>query len=266
MRRTLAAFQQRIWWGINMKLTAKLKKDIHLHAAEMYPNECCGVIVDDEYVRCRNTSQQKDMFEIHHEDLANAEDRGEIRAYVHSHPDATARASELDLHQIELHQKPWVICAYPDLDFQIYEPSGYQAPLVGRNYFHGWQDCYSLIRDFYQRELNIELPDFKRNDKWWESKDHASLYLENFEKAGFYEVDTPKYGDMLICRVGRTEHPNHAAIWLGGQGGLKSEQTEPCIGSTLILHHPYERKSVREIFGQQWQQRVVKVVRHVKNN
>ncbi|MDM8440250.1 NlpC/P60 family protein, partial [Acinetobacter baumannii] len=108
----------------------------------------------------------------------------------------------------------------------------------------------------------------QRDDAWWEDKDHPSLYLENYEKAGFYEVESPQYGDMLVCRVGRTEHPNHAVVWLGDNGQLKSEQTETCIGSTLILHHPYNRKSVREIYGQQWKDRTVKILRHrdVKNN
>ncbi|MGQ0979449.1 C40 family peptidase [Acinetobacter baumannii] len=251
-----------------MKLTAKLKKAIMAHADECYPHECCGVIIDKQYIPCRNISKNSDQFEIHPEDLAIAEDQGEILAYVHSHPDGTTKASELDLIQIELHKTPWVICSYPDLDFQVYEPFGYRAPLVGRNYFHGWQDCYALIRDFYSRELGVELMDFERKDAWWEDKDHPSLYLENYEKAGFYEVDTPQYGDMLVCRVGRTEHPNHAVVWLGDNGQLKSEQTEHCIGSSLILHHPYNRKSVREIYGQQWKDRTVKILRHkdVKNN
>ena len=249
-----------------MKLSAKVKKAIHLHAAEMYPQECCGVIVEGAYIRCRNISQQKDAFEIHHEDLAKAEDQGEIQAYVHSHPDATTRASDLDLHQIELHEKPWVICAYPDLDFAVYEPCNHQFPLIGRNYHHGWQDCYSIVRDFYLRELDIELIDFKRVDRWWESSENESLYLDNFAKANFIEVNDLKYGDVMLCRVGRTEHVNHAVIWLGDKGALKSEQAEACIGQSLILHHPYGRKSVREIFGQQWQERVAKVVRHAKNN
>ena len=74
------------------------------HADECYPHECCGVIVGKEYIRCRNVSAQSDQFEIHPEDLAMAEDQGEILAYVHSHPDGTTRASELDLIQIELHK------------------------------------------------------------------------------------------------------------------------------------------------------------------
>lgn len=249
-----------------MKLTAKLKKAIQAHAAEVYPSECCGAIVGKEYIPCRNISGNKDQFEIHHKDLAKAEDLGEIQAFVHSHPNASARASEIDLIQIELHEKPWVICAYPDIEFQVYEPCGYKAPLVGRNYIHGIQDCYSIVRDFYERELGIKLIDFEREDAWWESKENKSLYLDGFGEAGFVEVSDLQYGDVMLCRVGRTEHVNHAVIWLGDQTDLKSEQTEACVGSSIILHHPYGRKSVREVFGPQWQERVAKVVRYAKNN
>ena len=249
-----------------MKLTEKLKKAIQTHAAEVYPDECCGVIVDKEYIPCRNISDDKNQFEIHHEDLARAEDLGEIQAYVHSHPDASAQASEIDLLQIELHEKPWVICAYPDIEFKVHHPHGYKAPLVGRNYIHGIQDCYAIVRDFYEREMGIALIDFEREDKWWESKENKSLYLDGFGEAGFVEAYDMQYGDVLLCRVGRTEHVNHAVIWLGDNAELKSEKTEPCIGSALILHHPYGRKSCREIFGLQWQERVVKVVRYAQNN
>lgn len=248
-----------------MKLTAKLKKAIQTHAAECFPLECCGLIVNNTYVPCRNISDNKDQFEIHHKDLAKAEDTGEIQAYVHSHPNASARASEIDLLQIELHQKPWVICAYPDIEFQVYEPCGYKAPLVGRNYIHGIQDCYSIVRDFYERELGVYLPDYEREDAWWEFKESKSLYLDGFGEAGFIEVNDLQYGDVMLCRVGRTEHVNHAIIWLGDQTELKSEQTEACVGSSIILHHPYGRKSVREVFGRQWQERVVKVVRYENN-
>ena len=253
-------------WCKDMKLTVKLKKAILAHAEQCYPGECCGVIVGKEYIPCRNIAQHQQQFEIHHEDLANAEDKGEILAYVHSHPDGSAQPSQVDLVQMNLHKKPWVICSYPDGDIQLHKPTGYQSPLVGRNYFHGLQDCYSLIRDFYSREYGIPLPDFERSDKWWEDANHQPLYLDNFGKAGFVEVDTPKRGDVLLCRVGRTEHVNHAVIYLADDASLKSEQTEPCIGSALILHHPYGRKSVREVYGQQWIERTVKVLRHVEND
>lgn len=87
-----------------MKLNKKLKAAILSHAEECFPAECCGVIVSGEYIPCRNVAE-KGQFQIHHEDLAHAEDQGEIQAYVHSHPNATTRASDLDLLQIELHEK-----------------------------------------------------------------------------------------------------------------------------------------------------------------
>ena len=248
-----------------MQLTDEIKAAIQAHAAECFPAECCGLIVNDVYVQCRNISKHTDQFEIHPEDLVAAEDSGETQAFVHSHPNASARASELDLLQIELHEKPWVICAYPDIEFQVYEPCGYKAPLVGRNYIHGIQDCYSIVRDFYERELGINLIDFERKDAWWEHKESKSLYLDGFGEAGFIEVNDLQYGDVMLCRVGRTEHVNHAIIWLGDQTALKSEQTEACVGSSIILHHPYGRKSTREVFGHQWQERVVKVVRYENN-
>lgn len=248
-----------------MELSETIKAAIQAHAAECFPAECCGLIVNNTYVSCRNIAKHADQFEIHHKDLARAEDAGEIQAFVHSHPNASARASELDLLQIELHQKPWVICAYPDIEFQVYEPCGYKAPLVGRNYIHGIQDCYSIVRDFYERELGINLIDFEREDAWWEHKESKSLYLDGFGEAGFIEVNDLQYGDVMLCRVGRTEHVNHAIIWLGDQTALKSEQTEACVGSSIILHHPYGRKSTREVFGHQWQERVVKVVRYENN-
>ena len=248
-----------------MQLTDEIKAAIQAHAAECFPLECCGLIVNNAYVPCRNIAKHTDQFEIHPEDLVAAEDSGEIQAFVHSHPNASARASELDLLQIELHEKPWVICAYPDIEFQVYEPCGYKAPLVGRNYIHGIQDCYSIVRDFYVRELGINLIDFEREDAWWEHKESKSLYLDGFGEAGFIEVNDLQYGDVMLCRVGRTEHVNHAIIWLGDQTALKSEQTEACVGSSIILHHPYGRKSVREVFGHQWQERVVKVVRYENN-
>ncbi|MFX6160452.1 phage tail protein, partial [Acinetobacter baumannii] len=41
-----------------MKLTAKIKKAVMAHADECYPHECCGVIVDKEYIPCRNVANK----------------------------------------------------------------------------------------------------------------------------------------------------------------------------------------------------------------
>ncbi|STZ06365.1 C40 family peptidase [Moraxella ovis] len=253
-----------------MRLTKSLKQAIIAHALDCYPAECCGVIVNNKYIACTNTAHGNEQFILCPKDFARAESLGEIQAIVHSHPDSGVLPSDLDKLQIELHGVPWVIVAVSKQDygdepaFGVYEPCGYRPLLLGRNYIHGVQDCYAIVRDFYARELDIELPDFDRTDAWWEDPNHAPLYEQNFEKAGFVEVnkDNLQYGDVLLCRVGRTHHVNHAVIWLGDNDALKSEVTPPCVGNTLILHHPYGRQSVREIYGKGWADRVVLVVRH----
>lgn len=260
-----------------LKLTKKIKDDILYHAKQCYPEECCGLIVGGEYIPCRNVAKQHNQFEIYYKDWARAEDLAEsqnksIEAIVHSHPDATNKASQLDLLQLEAHGIPWVIVSYSQKDgavpndFAVYEPSGYRTPLLGREYIHAYQDCYTLVQDFYARELGIILPNFERRDRWWEDKESPSLYVDNFSQAGFVEVHTTeyKYGDLLICRVGRTEHLNHAVIWLGSQTHFISEESDSCVGNTIILHHPYGRNSTREIFGQSWAERVGLVLRHTE--
>ncbi|ELA08720.1 putative metal-dependent protease of the PAD1/JAB1 superfamily protein [Moraxella macacae 0408225] len=253
-----------------MKLTKSLKSAIIAHALDCYPAECCGVIVNGNYIPCVNTAVDNEQFTICPKDFAKAESFGKIQAIVHSHPDGGVLPSDLDKLQIELHGLPWVIVAVSKHEygekpsFGLYQPCGYKPPLLGRNYIHGVQDCYAIVRDFYEREFGILLLEFERTDAWWEDPMHLPLYEQNFENAGFLAVDKHhlQYGDILLCRVGRTHHVNHALIWLGNNGVLTSEMTPPCVGNTLILHHPYGRQSVREIYGKQWADRTVLAVRH----
>ena len=78
------------------------------------------------------------------------------------------------------------------------------------------------------------------------------------------ETDLQKH-DVILCRVGRTHHVNHALIYVG-DGKLKSETTPDCVGNALILHHPHGSLSVREIYGDNWQRRTAMVVRHQASN
>jgi cell wall-associated NlpC family hydrolase len=116
------------------------------------------------------------------------------------------------------------------------EPSGYQAPLVGRQWSHGVLDCYAIIRDWYKLERNIELLDFERRDEWW--KIGENLYLDNFEKAGFRKttLDKLQKGDVILMTI-NSPVPNHGAVYLG---------------DNMILHHVHGRLSTRDIFGGYW--------------
>lgn len=240
-------------------LTKSIKAAIIDHAKAEHPRESCGVIVGKEYIPCKNIAADDAQFEIDPMDLVGAEKKGGIRAYVHSHPDGSTEPSMPDRVQMNLHGLPWVIANGSEM--AIHEPDGYQAPLLGREYHHGLMDCYTLVRDYYQRELGITLNDYERQDCWWESKDSKPLYVDNFKKEGFVEVDTIQKHDLILARLGRTEHINHALVFIG-DGELKSERTEDVIGDCLVLHHPYGRDSIREIYGEAWQRRAAMIIRH----
>lgn len=254
-----------------MKLTTTLKNNIHAHAKSAYPAECCGLIIGGEYYPCDNIAHDPSQtFEIDPMQYVALSYKGEIQAIVHSHPDGNAEPSEVDRVQMGLHGVDWVICGFgyhadggQYCDIKTHKPTAYTAPLLGREYHHGVQDCYSLVRDYYKRELGMKLPDFPRTDDWWEDESHEPLYQNNFKKAGFDVVHDLQKHDVILCRVGRTHHINHALVYLG-DGTLTSETTPPVVGDSLVLHHPHGRLSVREIYGESWGKRTAMVVRHAR--
>lgn len=243
-------------------LTKTIKKAINDHADECHPKEACGVIVGKEYMPCTNVSPDENQFEISPTDLVRASSKGKIKAYVHSHSgfgEASTKPSQLDMIQMGLHGLPWVIANGVDVD--LYQPADYKAPLIGRDYYHGFLDCYTLVKDYYQRELGITLNDYERSDEWWADAKSKPLYLDNFKKEGFIEVDTIQKHDLILCRLGRTEHVNHALIFIG-DGTLKSETTDAVISDCLVLHHPYSQQSLREMYSDSWQRRAAVIIRH----
>lgn len=230
-----------------------LVPDVLAHAAGCAPQECCGVAIVVKgklrYWPCKNMSKTVNSFHIDPEDYAAAEDLGEIVGICHSHVYSSPNPSEADLAMCELTGLPWLIVNHPTGSWHKFEPSGYQAPLVGRNYHHGVLDCYQIIKDYYQRERGIELPHFHRDDQWWVSG--QNLYLENFGKAGFICVGDGDHkgirkGDVLLMQIA-SPVPNHAAIYLG---------------DGVILQHVAGRLSSRDIYGGYWAKHTTHVLRH----
>lgn len=233
------------------------------HAAEDYPREACGLVLrhpdgGQAYAACRNQAEGDDQFRIHPEDFAAAEDLGELLAVFHSHPDSDARPTMADRVSAELHGLPWVIVSHPGGDVLTFQPSGFKAPLLGRPFFHGMLDCWSLCRDYYARERGLQFPDYPREDAWWE-RTATSMYTELYREAGFRRVEVADVapGDMLVMRVGRTLTENHAGIYLGSDPFLRSEPEAPALGGQgpFMLHHLYGRSSERVVFGGNWAER-----------
>ena len=256
-----------------MRLSANIKHAIERHALADYPREACGLIIANgdkqRYIACRNTAEHGQDFRLPAEDYAAAEEQGQVLAVVHSHIGRDAQPSEADLVSCEATGLPCHIVAVGQdagedapkiLSWHSFEPSGYVAPLVGRTFHHGQLDCYTLIRDFYSRELNIEIPDFERPDNWWDDPEMGELYLDNFEKAGFVHTDgQPRYGDVILMQY-RSERTNHGGVYLGDTPLNSQPGLHPVPNA--LLHHAMPRLSERTLYAGYWQDITRMIVRH----
>lgn len=214
-------------------LNAEIKEAIVAHALEVQPAECCGVIIakgKQQFVRrCRNDSEEPDKhWRCNTEDQMAAEDEGEIVATYHSHIHRPPVASDADKATAEKNKLPSIILCLPPLTWGCYLPNGWEAPLLKRPFVHGVLDCYSLMQDYFKRELGIILPDYYRADRWWEKNPEADLYMKHFAEAGFVQVfDGIQKHDVILMELKSTV-PNHAAVYLG---------------DGIMLHHPPDKLS-----------------------
>lgn len=234
-----------------MKIEDKIIDAVRAHAATSAPDECCGVVIvrdgKQRYIACRNISRNgRDTFILHPADYAAAEEQGEVVRIVHSHPFASPEPSQADKVACESTGIPWLIVNHPLGHYVDHMPNGYEPPLIGRQFIHGVLDCYTLVSDYYQKELGIDMPRVSRNDAWWNKG--QNLYMDNFANAGFVRVDGEplQKHDGLLMQI-RSPVPNHAAVYLGDD---------------MILHHMYSRLSSRDVYGGYWQKSTVIHLRH----
>jgi cell wall-associated NlpC family hydrolase len=171
---------------------------------------------------------------------------GEISAVLHTHVNYTSRASEADKVGCNATKVPWLIYSLLDDSYTIINPEYTRPPLIGRVWYHGVQDCYTLLQDYYKQELNLTLREYPRQIEWWYRGDN--LYEDNFSKEGFFVVqdNTLNKHDILLMYNGASVL-NHAGIYLG---------------DNLFIHHVPNRLSSRDVYGGYWQSITRYAIRH----
>ena len=233
-----------------MQFSPDVLDAVHEHAGEVAPMEACGLVVDDGngqvYLRCANLAEEPGIFILSPDDFAAAEDCHNVVGVAHSHYAASPEPSPADLAGCESSGLPWLIVNYPVGDYHVIHPSGYVAPLKGRQFHHGVFDCYSIVRDYYRLELGIELKDYHRDVEWW--LNGGDLYMQHFADAGFVMVpiESLRKHDVVLMKC-RSTVINHAAVY---------------IGDTRIIQHLVGRISGEDTYDGYWRKVTVAVIRH----
>ena len=210
------------------------------HAKEQDPKESVGLLIvikgKEQYYPCNNLSTySQQCFILDPEDYVKADALGEITAIVHSHPVTPPSPSQADKVSCEQSGLKWHIVNPKTETWGYCEPTGYKPPLIGRQWVWGVTDCWSLVRDYYKEQYNIQLLDYQRPTTPQDFLDNP-LFEQYAERTGFRELNKDEKlqkGDVLLMSI---LHPtlNHVAIFLGDE----------------ILHHLADRLSTREPYNE----------------
>ena len=216
------------------------QKEAIIHAKDQQPKEAVGLVLNIrgklKYYPCNNLAiTDHQCFILDPEDYVKADNIGDIVGIFHSHPINPPTPSQADKVSCEASGLPWYIVNPTTQEWSYLEPCGYKPPLLGRQWVWGVTDCWSLVRDWYKENKNINLRDWERPLTPQEFNDKP-LFEQCANDTNFRELESNERlldGDVLLMSI---MYPtlNHVALFFQGD----------------VIHHLTDRLSCREPYSE----------------
>lgn len=237
------------------------RQQIYLAARSQFPNEACGVILNNTKIIALDNLSPTPQ---HNFLLPNSIYQMQGVTHIwHSHTNGNPSFSLHDIRvALEIGEWDWYLVSITDDTIALGDAaedyldvrSRDSAPYIGRQWRYGWDDCGALVRDFYRREYNINVPDFDRGEEYeWQEAFFRIFTQDNLCSIGFVRIEDKnlRKGDLLAMQLQGAPNPNHVGI-----------VCEINNGQILFLHHLCDRLSGRDIYGGYWQKHCPAIYRH----
>lgn len=254
-----------------IKIGKLIETAIKKFAIEEFPKEACGVITKKGKklvaVKCENVSDDpEERFVISSNEYKGLIDTTGVYAIWHTHVDdkypltpsptdiAACNATGVDWVVIDVKSSLDEDTAERVLEFGEFfhiAPKDGDDDYLERPYIYGVKDCFTLVRDYYQREFDIDVS-FRAEGypeiTDWHDKG-INMLVDAYKQADFVKLfnEEPRIGDLFLIQMS-SEVSNHIAIY---------------IGSDRILHHCMGRLSTEDVYGGGfWQKHTTHLLRH----
>lgn len=231
----------------------EIKEQIKSIAVTKVPQESCGLVIKQGEslfcYECKNIAENKlNSFVIDPKDYVKASRLGKIEAMFHSQPnDFNDGESQLDIINSKNHDITSIIYSWKSDSFFEINPKEVKIKDYLKVPFEiGKNDCFSLLRNYYNNELNIQIKDYNRDNRW--DIINPSIIEDNYKQEGFTRINISemKKNDVILFAF-NSQEASHIGIYLGND---------------VFLHHPRNKYPAVEFLNKNWSHRIKLVLRH----
>jgi proteasome lid subunit RPN8/RPN11 len=225
------------------------------YVLKCYPQEAVGIIVHNHFIPMENIHNDPcNYFELSSLDCFRIAELTEEYSIVHSHTmetfiDDPRTPSFEDMQGQNNSTVPWGIvhCDGTVVTDILWFGTPRTEVVLGKNYVSNVDDCFTLARDFYYTNFNVDVGVHPRPADWEEWNQH--YILQNYAKLGFTEVKKAEFGDILLFTIA-SRTVNHIGIFL-------QEDT--------FIHHLHGRKSCEDSVSK-WNRQLTKIIRYTNGS